>query len=57
VDYSPVFTAREFEAVIPPEAQIFDEAQGQPGTARRLLITLVARAAVIWNRFLHPERL
>jgi outer membrane lipoprotein-sorting protein len=57
VNYAPAFVDREFEPVIPPAAQVVDESHAaEPGTARRVLIALVAKAASPWNRLRHPER-
>ena len=57
VDYAPVFDDHAFEPVIASAAQVFDECDAaDPGAARRILIGLVARAAIRWNRIRHPER-
>ncbi|MEZ0096057.1 hypothetical protein [Streptacidiphilus sp. EB129] len=57
VNYTPELTDHTFEAVIPPAATVVDESHAEPGTAKRVLIALVARAFAQWNRLRHPERL
>jgi hypothetical protein len=56
VDCIPAFVDRECQPVVPPTTQVVEESHAAgPGTARRVLIAMVARAAALWNR-LRPER-